>query len=275
MTADTTHREFAARFARLLEAFPVSAAPFVVTLYGDVVAPRGGEIWTGNIVQTLAHRRASANRACGPQSAGWWRRGGSPGARWAAELLPPAGQAEREFSFAARLIYAPVEPPPLRGWHLVALPEVAGPGGAGAAGAAALRPSLPAARGAAGPRAAGAGAAGMPLRGSDRRRPARSSARRLAAGPARRADGAVPCRLRAGRGAAAEASGGGGAPAAPGTRLPRVRAGRSAAAAGVGPGGLAGRGGAGALRAALPGADARQRCRRGRALRGPRGAAPP
>jgi phenylacetic acid degradation operon negative regulatory protein len=30
--------------------------------------------------------------------------------------------AEREFAQAARLIYAPVRPPPVRGWHLVALP---------------------------------------------------------------------------------------------------------------------------------------------------------
>ena len=54
MTADADRSDFAARFARMLEAFPVSAAPFVVTLYGDVVAPRGGELWTGNIVETLA-----------------------------------------------------------------------------------------------------------------------------------------------------------------------------------------------------------------------------
>ena len=39
---------------RVLDAFPLSAASFVVTLYGDLVAPRGGELWTGNIVETLS-----------------------------------------------------------------------------------------------------------------------------------------------------------------------------------------------------------------------------
>ena len=41
----------------LLDTFPVSAGAFVVTLYGDVVAPRGGEVWMGNIIESLRRRR--------------------------------------------------------------------------------------------------------------------------------------------------------------------------------------------------------------------------
>ena len=111
---------------RVLDAFPLSAASFVVTLYGDLIAPRGGELWTGNIVETLStvgiaeprartalSRLVSAGRLEGTKS----------GRRSYYRLTPPAAE---EFSNAARLIYAPA-PAPLRGWHLVALPGTALP----------------------------------------------------------------------------------------------------------------------------------------------------
>lgn len=111
--------------ARLVEAFPVSAGAFVVTLYGDVVAPRGGEVWMGNVVEACAAVGLAETRVRTAVSrlvaAG--RIEGSRLGRRSYYRLTPA--AEREFAQAARLIYAPVRPPPMRGWHLVALP--AGP----------------------------------------------------------------------------------------------------------------------------------------------------
>ena len=121
MTADEDHPDFTARFARLLAAFPVSAAPFVVTLYGDVVAPRGGELWTGNIVETLATVGIGESRvrtALSRLVAAGRLEGSKAGRRSYYRLT---ARASDEFSVAARLIYAPVEPAPLRGWILVAL----------------------------------------------------------------------------------------------------------------------------------------------------------
>lgn len=114
-----------ATLATLLDTFPVSAGAFVVTLYGDVVAPRGGEVWMGTLVatcgtlgiaesrvRTAVSRLVAADRIAGEKL----------GRRSYYRLTPAA---EREFEQASALIYAPADPPALRGWHLVALP--AGP----------------------------------------------------------------------------------------------------------------------------------------------------
>jgi phenylacetic acid degradation operon negative regulatory protein len=108
---------------RLLEAFPVSAGAFVVTLYGDVVAPRGGEVWMGNVVEACAAVGIAETRvrtAVSRLVAAGRIEGTKLGRRSYYRLTPAA---EREFAQAARLIYAPVRPAPMRGWHLVALPE--------------------------------------------------------------------------------------------------------------------------------------------------------
>jgi phenylacetic acid degradation operon negative regulatory protein len=111
--------------APLLAAFPVSAGAFVVTLYGDVVAARGGEVWMGTIVETCGTVGIAESRVRTAVSrlvaAG--RIAGTRLGRRSYYRLTPA--AEREFADAAALVYAAPEPPPLRGWHLVALP--AGP----------------------------------------------------------------------------------------------------------------------------------------------------
>ena len=123
MTAGAARHGFVAPYARLLKALPVSAAPFMVTLYGDVVAPRGGEVWTGNIVESLATVGIAELRvrtALSRLVAAGRLEGTKEGRRSYYRLT--AGAAD-EFSVAARLIYAPVEPAPLRGWHLVALPD--------------------------------------------------------------------------------------------------------------------------------------------------------
>lgn len=124
-----------ARLEALFRDSPVSAGAFIVTLYGDVVAPRGGELWTGNIVQTLAMVGIGESRvrtALSRLVAAGHLEGTKAGRRSFYRLTETAAT---EFTAAARLIYAPVEPPPLVGWHLVLLP----PGGREAHGAALAR----------------------------------------------------------------------------------------------------------------------------------------
>ncbi len=108
--------------AAILRDFPVSAGAFIVTLYGDVVAPRGGELWMGNIIEACAAvgigesrvRTAVSRLVSGGQLVGF-----KEGRRSYYRLSP---EAEREFQRAARLIYAPPRADPLRGWHMVVLP---------------------------------------------------------------------------------------------------------------------------------------------------------
>ena len=108
--------------ARVLRDFHVSAGAFIVTLYGDVVAPRGGELWMGNIIEACEAvgigesrvRTAVSRLVSGGQLAGT-----KEGRRSYYRLTP---EAEREFQRAARLIYAPPRAEPLRGWHMVILP---------------------------------------------------------------------------------------------------------------------------------------------------------
>ena len=36
----------------LLVDLPIKAASFIVTIYGDVIEPRGGVVWIGNLIET-------------------------------------------------------------------------------------------------------------------------------------------------------------------------------------------------------------------------------
>lgn len=38
----------------ILDETPLRAASFIVTIYGDVVEPRGGAIWIGNLIEICA-----------------------------------------------------------------------------------------------------------------------------------------------------------------------------------------------------------------------------
>jgi phenylacetic acid degradation operon negative regulatory protein len=46
--------EAQAMIARVLADHPLKAAAFIVTIYGDVVEPRGGVAWMGNLIETCA-----------------------------------------------------------------------------------------------------------------------------------------------------------------------------------------------------------------------------
>lgn len=111
----------AAPIDALLAAFPLNAGAFVVTLYGDVVAPRGGEVWMGTLVETCALVGIAESRvrtAVSRLVAAGRIEGTKLGRRSYYRLTPGAAQ---EFARAAALVYAAPEPLPLRGWHLVLL----------------------------------------------------------------------------------------------------------------------------------------------------------
>ncbi|NLY34857.1 MAG: PaaX family transcriptional regulator [Alcaligenaceae bacterium] len=91
--------------AQLLQSAPLKAAAFIVTLYGDVVEPRGGVLWMGNVIETCATAGISENLV-----------------RTAVSRLVAAGQlagervgrrsfyrltsvARTEFAYAARVLY--------------------------------------------------------------------------------------------------------------------------------------------------------------------------
>lgn len=118
MSPDTLHH--------VLAAYPVSAGAFIVTLYGDVVAPRGGEIWMGNIITACAAVGLSESRVRTAVSrlVAAERIEGVKDGRKSYYRLTPA--AEKEFQRAARLIYRRPRAEPLKGWHLVTLPQGAG-----------------------------------------------------------------------------------------------------------------------------------------------------
>ena len=54
MSADSVKRshELNEAVEALLVGLPIKAAGFIVTIYGDVVEPRGGTVWIGNLIET-------------------------------------------------------------------------------------------------------------------------------------------------------------------------------------------------------------------------------
>ncbi len=109
--------------SRLVEQFPMRAGAFIVTLYGDVVAPRGGELWMGNIVETCARAGIAESRVRTSVSrlvAAARIEGKREGRRSFYHLTP---EAICEFQKAARQIYKCQKKELLSGWHLVLLPQ--------------------------------------------------------------------------------------------------------------------------------------------------------
>lgn len=97
------------------------AGSFIVTLYGDVVLPRGGSLWIGNVIETCARvgisetlartavsRLVEAGRLAGVRE----------GRRSFYRLTP---QAAAEFEAAARVLHGPSRADGDATWTLVAL----------------------------------------------------------------------------------------------------------------------------------------------------------
>lgn len=108
---------------QILKTFPVRAGSFIVTLYGDVVAPRGGEIWMGNIIKICDAVGISESRvrtAVSRLVASGRIEGEKDGRKSYYRLTT---KANAEFSRAAQLIYRRPRASAVRGWHLVVLPQ--------------------------------------------------------------------------------------------------------------------------------------------------------
>ena len=111
---------FSDRVSAIAATLPLRAAGFIVTLYGDAVVPRGGEVWIGTIIETCAMVgisetlvRTAVSRLVAAGQLEGWRRG-----RRSFYRLSEASRAE--FEAASRLIYGPPEP---WRWRFLHLPE--------------------------------------------------------------------------------------------------------------------------------------------------------
>lgn len=105
---------------RLPSGAPPPAAGFIVTLYGDAIVPRGGEVWIGTIIDTCALVgisetlvRTAVSRLVSAGQLEGWRRGRRSFYRLTAAALS-------EFRAAAQVIYGP---PDAVGWRFVHVPE--------------------------------------------------------------------------------------------------------------------------------------------------------
>lgn len=116
--SDRAESAFGALLRAIVEESPLKAAGFIVTIYGDVVEPRGGVVWTGNLIETCAAvgisetlvRTAVSRLVAAGQLAGE-----REGRRSFYRLAAPA---RAEFAAAARLLFGP---PEAADWHFVQL----------------------------------------------------------------------------------------------------------------------------------------------------------
>ncbi|ATU95104.1 PaaX family transcriptional regulator C-terminal domain-containing protein [Phyllobacterium zundukense] len=99
---------------RLLEGLSIRAASLIVTIYGDIVVPRGGVLWMGTLIEVCVrfgisetHVRTAVSRLVGSGRLIGEREG-----RRSYYRLAEA--AKEEFDTAARLLFQPVPDP--EGW---------------------------------------------------------------------------------------------------------------------------------------------------------------
>lgn len=93
------------RVDTLLQSCQLKAAAFIVTLYGDVVEPRGGELWMGNIIESCAAVGISENlvrTAVSRLMAAGQLQGERVGRRSFYRL---SSEARAEFAYAAKVLY--------------------------------------------------------------------------------------------------------------------------------------------------------------------------
>ncbi|APG88737.1 PaaX family transcriptional regulator (plasmid) [Sinorhizobium americanum CCGM7] len=110
------------RIAELVENIlaetPLKAASFIVTIYGDVVEPRGGVVWIGNLIDTCAAVGISetlVRTAVSRLVAAGQLLGEREGRRSYYRLSKAAGS---DFAAAARIIFGSAQ---AEGWQLVHL----------------------------------------------------------------------------------------------------------------------------------------------------------
>ena len=117
---------------------PPRASAFIVTLYGDVVEPRGGRLWMGTLIDCCAGHGISESlvRTAVSRLVSAGRLEGDRIGRRSHYRLAAAARAE--FGAAAQVLYTP--PPAPQGWLLAPADQPPGPGWA-ALGGVALAPN--------------------------------------------------------------------------------------------------------------------------------------
>lgn len=123
MLTDPQERAVAGLVAAFAGRRPVRAGSFIVTLYGDAIAPRGGEAWLASLLPLLdsvglngSQVRTAVSRLA---AEGWLDRHRS--GRRSAYALSPSGR--ERFDRATRRIYAAgVQPAWDGGWTVAVLP---------------------------------------------------------------------------------------------------------------------------------------------------------
>ena len=126
--------------AALLAPEELRAASFIVTLYGDVVEPRGGLLWMGTLVEVCGLVGISETRvrtAVSRLVAAGRLEGTREGRRSYYRLTEAA---RREFAEAVALVFAP--PPRPVGWLIAAADDAAGEAALAEAGFVALGAGL-------------------------------------------------------------------------------------------------------------------------------------
>lgn len=107
---------------RLTADLPITAGSFIVTVYGDVVVPRGEVLWIGSLIAICARIGISENlvRTAVSRLVAAERLQGDRVGRRSFYRLAPAARAE--FAEAARLLYARNQPP--TDWLLMLAPDM-------------------------------------------------------------------------------------------------------------------------------------------------------
>ncbi|RDJ07006.1 PaaX family transcriptional regulator C-terminal domain-containing protein [Rhizobium grahamii] len=121
VATNSAHAEANRLIRRIIGETPLKAAGFIVTIYGDVVEPRGGIAWIGNLIETCAGVGISetlVRTAVSRLVAAGQLSGEREGRRSYYRLSAPA---RSEFSAAARVLFGAPED---EGWQFV---HVSGP----------------------------------------------------------------------------------------------------------------------------------------------------
>jgi len=107
---------------RLTAGLPITAGSFIVTVYGDVVVPRGEVLWIGSLIAICARIGISENlvRTAVSRLVAAGRLEGERVGRRSFYRLAPAARAE--FADAARLLYA--RPRPSGDWLVMLHPDM-------------------------------------------------------------------------------------------------------------------------------------------------------
>ena len=109
--------------AQVLDGLSLRAGSFIVTIYGDVVEPRGGRLWMGALIEICARVGISESlvrTAVSRLVAAGQLEGERAGRR---SFYGLTERARREFLAAAQIIF---QPPPRPGWSLLWLPPELG-----------------------------------------------------------------------------------------------------------------------------------------------------